>query len=57
VVHLDRLPKADRLLQRQLGGSETGKRIDYVWDELRLEGSNDGERLQLELSLEMGGAS
>jgi len=57
VVHLDRLPKADRLLQRQLGGSETGERIDYVWDELRLEGSNDGERLQLELSLEMGGAS
>ncbi len=57
VVHLDRLPEADRRLQRQLGGDRTSKKIDYVWDELRLEGTNEGERLQLNLSLERTGAS
>lgn len=59
VVHLDRLPEADRRLRRQLGSSRPGAKLDYgyVWDELRLEGTSDGERLQLRVSLEMSGAS
>ncbi len=57
IVRLGRLNEADRRLQRQLGGGQAGGSLDYVWDELRVEGKSDGERLQLRVSLEMGGAS
>jgi hypothetical protein len=56
LVRLDRLPEADRRLRQRLGGGGDGP-TDYLWDALRLEARNDGERLQLELSLELAGAS
>ena len=57
VVHLDRLPEADRRLQQQLGTGEGRANFDYVWDQLRIDGSNDGERLELRVQLALDGAS
>lgn len=57
VVHLDRLPEADRRLQQQLGGREVMAKFDYVWDQLRIDGSNDGKRLEVRIRLEPAGAS
>lgn len=57
VLHLGRLPEADRRLQHQLLGGIEGPTLDYVWDELRVSGFNDGRTLRVRVSLEMGGAS
>lgn len=57
VIHLDRLPEADLRLQKQLMGDAQGRKIDYVWDELRMQGTSDGNMLEVRVSLEMDGAS
>ena len=57
VVHLDRLPEADRRLQQQLGTGEGTEKFNYVWDQLRVDADNDGDRLELRVRLESGGAS
>ncbi|MCP5041899.1 MAG: hypothetical protein GY944_12795 [bacterium] len=56
VVHLDRLPEADRRVRGQLGGVASSPGIAELWDALHLEGSGRGGRIAMRLSLERSGA-
>jgi hypothetical protein len=57
VLHLDRLPEADRRLRESLGSDALQRATDYIWDRLVLESARGAKGYELRARLEAPAAS